>query len=317
MKGKLNPKEKLIQALQRDKRYKFRELRGICGVTNKGLESLIAECRRDGFKIMYGKLDRTFFLSKVPTPYTDPFDMSFLPEKGKIGVISDTHYCSDSSRDDLVEKAYTRFAEEGITTVLHAGDLMDGNGVYRGHEQHVKVSGGQNQAKYVIDNYPVRKGIKTFYIAGNHDNKVFEKGGIDQASLVVNGFEHQGRFVAGRKDMVYLGQYSRMITLRNEVTIQMLHPHGGSAYARSYPQQKRSREMRSDDRPSMQLSGHYHQFCWIIEDYTHMVSLPAFQDASEFFVRLGFPRQMGFCIMEYELGFIKFEKVKIELIPLI
>lgn len=316
-KTRFTPKEKLIQALQKDRRYKFRELRAICGVTNETLRGLIDTLRREGFKVAYGRLDRTFFMARTPTPYTDSFDMTWLPEKGKVGVISDTHLCSDSERLDLVEKAYDRFAEEGITTVWHAGDLADGWEVYRGHSQHIKVAGAQNQARYVIQNYPVRKGIKTYFIGGNHDNKSFEKQGVDQCSLVVNGFEHQGKFYAGRKDLVYLGQYSRVLQLQNEVTVQLLHPHGGSSYSISYPQQKRAREMKSDDKPSMQCSGHFHTFSYILQDYVHMLALPAFQDHSEFFVRLGFPRMMGFCILEYQLGFIKFERVKVELVSLV
>lgn len=317
--GKHRPtaKEKLIGALQKDRRYKFRELRAICGITNEALHALIGECRSEGFKIVYGKLDRTFFLSRTPTPYTDGFDMSFLPEKGKVGLVSDTHLCSDSERLDLVNKAYDRFEDEGIKTVIHAGDIMDGWEVYRGHAQHIKTAGAQNQAKYCIENYPVRKGIKTFFIGGNHDMKSFEKQGVDQCSLVVNGFEHQGKVYEGRKDLVYLGQYSRVLLLRNEVTIQVLHPHGGSSYSISYPQQKRAREMKSDDKPSMQISGHFHTFSYILQDYVHMIAMPAFQDHSEFFVRLGYPRMMGFCILEYQLGFIKFERVKVELISLV
>lgn len=255
-KRKLSPKEKLIGALQRDRRYKFRELRGICGVGNDHLRHLINECRAEGMKIVYGKLDRTFFLSKAATPYSTPFDMSWLPEKGKLGLVSDTHLCSDAERLDLIEKAYSRFEEDGIKTVIHAGDIADGWEVYRGHVQHVKVAGAQNQAKYVVDNYPLKKGIKTFFIGGNHDLKSFEKMGVDQCSLIVNGFEHNNRRVEGRKDLVYLGQYSRMLMFPGEITAQVLHPHGGSAYAVSYPQQKRSREMRSDTRPHLQLSGH-------------------------------------------------------------
>ncbi len=316
MKSKLSPKEKLIQALLRDRRYKFRELQGITGLNKPQLHELLSELRRDGHQVVYNKLDRTFSLSKCPTPFRSPFDMSWLPVKGKLGLISDTHYCSVAERPDLVEKAYTRFENEGITTVIHAGDVMDGYGVFKGHNQEVKVVGGQAQAEYVVRHYPVRKGMKTFFISGNHDNKSFEKEGIDQCGLLTQGFLHHGKWVEGRKDLVYLGQYSRTLALPNEVTIQVLHPHGGSAYARSYPQQKRSREMKTDDRPSMQVSGHYHQWCWIVEDYTHMLSLPAFQDLTTFFERLGFPRQMGFCIMEYQLGFIRFEKVKVEMVAL-
>ena len=314
--GKLIPKERLIQALLRDRRYKFRDLQGITGLKRDDLNALIAELRREAFQVVYNKLDRTFSVSKCPTPFRAPFDMSWLPVKGKLGLVSDTHLCSVAERLDLIEKAYTRFEDEGIKTVLHAGDLMDGYNVFKGHNQEVKLVGGQAQAEYTIKNYPKKKDVKTYFISGNHDNRSYEKEGIDQAALVVTGFMHHGKWVEGRKDMVYLGQYSRTLALPNEVTVQILHPHGGSAYARSYPQQKRSREMKTDDRPSMQLSGHFHSFCWIVEDYTNMIALPAFQDLTTFFERLGYPRQMGYCVMEYRLGFIKFENVKIEHVQL-
>ncbi len=317
MQGKLGPKDKLVRALLKDRRYKFRELRSICGVGNDHLRALINECRAEGMKIVYGKLDRSFFLSRASTPYSVPFDMSWLPEKGKLGLISDTHLCSDAERLDLIEAAYTRFQEDGIKTVIHSGDIMDGWEVYRGHAQHIKTAGAHNQALYCVENYPVRKGIKTFFIGGNHDMKSFEKQGIDQCSLVVNGFTHNNKLVPARKDLVYLGQYSRMLMLPGEITAQVLHPHGGSAYAVSYPQQKRSREMRSDTRPHLQLSGHFHTFNWIVQDYTQMVALPAFQDETEFFIRLGFGRQMGFCILDYQLGWMKFERFKIEHVSLL
>lgn len=310
--SKLSPKEKLISALQKDKRYKFRELREIVGVTNNQLNALIAECRKDGLKIVYGKLDRCFFLSKCPTPYSNGFDMTWLPTKGKLGLISDTHLCSNADRLDICEKAYDRFAEEGIKTVIHSGDIVDGWEVYRGHSQNIKTAGAHNQAKYAVKYYPQRKGIKTFFITGNHCNKVYEKQGVDMGSLIVNGFDHEGKFHEGRKDLVYLGQYSRTLIFPGEVTAQVLHPHGGSAYAISYPQQKRAREMRSDTRPHLQISGHYHTFSWIVQDYTHFIALPGVQDETEFFVRLGFGRQMGFCLAEYELDFLKISKLKIE-----
>src|SRR3990167_3536710 len=309
---KPTPKERLVKALQKDRRYKFRELRAICGVSNRTLNALFAELRQEGFKLVFGRHDRTFFLSRVPTPYTDAFDMSWLAVKGKIGLISDPHLCSNAERLDICEAAYDRFVEEGAQCVLHAGDISDGWQEYRGHEQNVKVAGAQSQAKYVIRHYPRREGLKTFFIAGNHDHRSYQKVGVDQCSLMVSGFTHEGREVKGRDDLVYLGQYSRMLVFPNEVTAQLLHPRGGGVYAVSYPQQKRAREMRSDTRPNLQISGHYHQFSWIRQDITEMIAMPGVQDETEFFVRLGFGRQMGFCVLEYELARLGFKRIKVE-----
>ncbi len=309
--------EKVLIALKKDRSWKFRELKSIAKTTNNGLAEIIRNLRAQGYQIVLNRFDRTYHLSKIPTPYSNFFDMSWLPLKGKLGIISDTHLCSEAERLDLVNKAYDDFASQGITTVIHAGDLMDGWNVYRGHEQFVKTAGGMNQARYCIQNYPQRKGIKTFFISGNHDNKSFERDGIDLCSLVVNGFDHhEGTHYNGRKDMIYLGQYSRTLMFPNDVTVQVLHPRGGNAYARSYPQQKRAREMKSETRPNLQISGHYHTFTWIKEDITHMLALPAFQDETEFFVRLGFSRQMGYCVVDYEIDRRHFSRFRVEFIEL-
>lgn len=306
-------KFRVLKALEKPQsRYKFRELARIAGSRVLANEA-IAQLRREGRQIVYGKVDHRFYLAKIPTPYSNYFDMSWLPESGKIGLVSDTHLCSEAERLDILNDAYDEFVKQGITTVVHCGDLSDGWQVYRGHEQHVKCIGVQEQAAYVVKNYPMREGIKTYFISGNHDNKAFEKQGIDVCSLVVNGFDHRGKHIDGRTDMVYLGQYSRILLLPQNVTVDIIHPMGsGVVYARSYPAQRRSREMLSETRPDIQLSGHYHNFIWFLEDRTHFVGLAAFQDETEFFRRMGYGRQMGFCVMEYEISENRVSSLKVE-----
>lgn len=294
-------KERLLRLLQKDQRYKYREMRSALGVSNEVLASVITELRKEGFRIVHSKLDRTFFLSRVPTPYSDLYDMSHLPSTGVVGLISDTHLCSDADRLDLCEKAYDLFAKEGVKTVLHAGDISDGWNVYRNHKQFVKCIGGQAQARYVVKNYPYRKGITTYFIGGNHDIKAYEETGLDTCNLFVNGFQDKNEWVEGRKDMVYLGQYSRYLLFPQEATVHLLHPRGNNPYAKSYAQQKRARDMDSASRPDIQISGHMHTWSWIREDFCQMIAMPGLQDQTEFFVRLGFGRQMGCCVMRYTI----------------
>ena len=297
----VSARERLLKLLQQDKRFKYRDMTSALGVSNNVLADLISDLRKEGFKIVHSKLDRTFFLSRVPTPYSDYYDMSHLPKSGVIGLISDTHLCSDADRLDLCEKAYDLFVREGASLVLHAGDVSDGWNVYRNHKQFVKCLGGQNQARYVIKHYPMRKGLKTYFIGGNHDIKAYEETGLDTCNLFVNGFEDKNERIEGRKDLVYLGQYSRYLLFPEEVTVHMLHPRGNNPYAKSYAQQKRARDMDSATRPDIQLSGHMHTWSWIREDYCQMLALPGLQDQTEFFVRLGFSRQMGCCVMQYTI----------------
>lgn len=303
--------------LRPSSRYKFRELKAATGVRDdETLNGLIASLRSEGLKIVHARSDRTYFLSTVPTPYSDYYDMSWLPKSGILGLISDTHLCSDADRLDLCEQAYDNFAREGIKTVLHAGDIMDGWTVYPGHEQFVKVIGGQAQAIYCMKNYPKRDGIKTYFIGGNHDLKSYHRSGIDQCSLVANGFEHAGRFYEGRKDMIYLGQYSRYLLFPGELTAQLLHPRGGNTYSKSYPQQKRGREMRMDTRPNIQFSGHMHVKSYVQEDITHMWALCGVQDETEFFVRQGYGRDLGYAIFEYWCGKGEFDRLRVEYVGL-
>ena len=313
----MTPTERVLSALKRDRSYKFRDLKGVSRTTNKGLEDILRNLRAEGHQIILNRFDRTYRLSRIPTPYSNYFDMSWLPLKGRLGLVSDTHLCSVAERLDLLEKSYGDFKVQGVSVVLHCGDLMDGWSVYRGHEQFVITAGGMNQARYAIQNYPRREGIETYFISGNHDNRSFEKDGIDLCSLVVNGFDHHdGRHVDGRKDLIYLGQYSRTLMFPNDVTVQVLHPRSANVYALSYPQQKRAREMKSETRPNLQLSGHCHVFSWIVQDITHMVALPSFQDETEYFVRLGYSRQLGYCIADYEIERRNFSRFKVEFVRL-
>lgn len=143
--------------------------------------------------------------------------------------------------------------------------------------------------------------MKTYYIGGNHDVKAYEESGLDTNNLIINGFEDKNNRYPARTDMVYLGQYSRYILFPDEVTVHILHPRGNNPYAKSYAQQKRARDFDSASRPDIQISGHMHTWSWIREDFCQMIAMPGLQDQTEFFVRLGFSRQMGCAIMRYKI----------------
>jgi len=164
----VTPSQRLVRAFNKpNSRFKFRELVDITKLTAIKTNGLIDELRAQGMKIIYGKVDHCFYLSKIPTPYSNSFDLSHLPKKGRFGAISDTHLCSDAERLDLLRYAYAEMKSQGVTTVLHAGDICDGWEVYMGHAQFVKVGGGAKQARYAIQHYPKVEGITTYFISGN------------------------------------------------------------------------------------------------------------------------------------------------------
>lgn len=294
--------ERVLALLQkRNARYKFKELMRLTRLSLKDMRAAIAELRKTQKNLVFAKFDKTYYLSDTPTWYSLQTDLSQeMPDEGSFGMISDSHLGSVAERLDVLNDAYDEFARRGITKVFHCGDLTDGFDEYRGHINFVKVHGDQPQALYAIQKYPRRKGITTYVIGGNHDD-AYSRRQIDRVSLVSKGFHHQGKEVAGREDIVYLGQYSHYIILPQEVTMHMLHPRGGAVYALSYKIQKRSENMDKNVRPDIQLSGHFHTFTHVCLNGTHFVALPGMQDETEFFKRLGLARSIGFAIGHYRI----------------
>lgn len=306
------PKEKsaeesILALLQkRNARLKFKQLVSLTGFTHKEVEMAISNLRKTHKNLVFMKFDKTFMLSPCPTWYTDHTDLSQkMPLEGVFGSISDTHLCSIADRIDLMREAYDEFKNQGVSVVFHSGDMSDGWQEYRGHINFVKVFGDQEQARYVIHSYPKREGITTYVIQGNHDDS-YKHTKVDRLSLVVHGFKHQGKEIAPRTDIVYVGQYAHNFILPQEVKINVIHPRGGNPYAISYQQQKRSENMDKNERPDAQISGHFHKFnfCWL--NSTYFLANPGMQDQTEFFARLGYPRDMGFVIVHYKIQDGKF-----------
>lgn len=77
-------------------------------------------------------------LQRVAPDSTNVHPGLFAGTDFRIGVVSDTHLCSNEEALDELHCAYDIFKREGITTVLHAGDIVTGRGIYRGQEAETK-----------------------------------------------------------------------------------------------------------------------------------------------------------------------------------
>jgi predicted phosphodiesterase len=310
-----NVEQRILALLKRPPgRYKFKHIVSKLKVAPHEVERAIADLRKTQPNLVFAKFDRTFYLSDTPTHYNFQTDLSrHMPLEGSIGVVSDTHLCSNAERLDIVNLAYDTFEKRGIKQVFHAGDNMDGMDVYRGHNNNIKVFGEMAQAKYFIKNYPKKPGITTYTISGNHDLSSYLKTGSDMVSLVVNGFRYEGRDIKGRDDIKYLGHYAHRLILPQQITVELVHPLGSNPYSKSYKQQRRSENMDRNSRPDLQISGHFHDFNFMWAGGTYFLAMPGFQDATEYFKRLGLPRGMGFVVLHYKIADGKFKSLSPEL----
>ena len=190
---------------------KSEELKGIlelCRIYGKNIEII----EKNGVLIFDKPTTRTFITTKP--------DLS--GEKlihTEICVVSDTHLGNIHQQLHLLNQIYEEAYNRGITTVLHCGDLADGNYLNRPEQPRQQfLHGFDEQVGYVVDMYPKVEGITTKYILGSHDETHYKNG-----QATVNNWISRCR-----DDMIYLGQDSAAINI-NGVEIFMDHPGGGSA----------------------------------------------------------------------------------------
>jgi predicted phosphodiesterase len=186
---------------------------------------------------------------------------SHFGKTNTFGFITDTHLASKYARLDVLETAYNVFASRGVSTVLHAGNLVDGESKVNQHE--LLAHGIADQVKYALDHYPSRSGITTYYIDGDdHEGWWKQREGIEFGRMLQ--LEAQE---CGRQDLKYMGYLENDILLKcgmGQAVLKVMHPGGGSSYAYSYTSQKIVESLQSGEKPDVLLCGHYHKadFCY-------------------------------------------------------
>lgn len=174
------------------------------------------------------------------------------------GAIGDTHLGSYYERLDILEALYDIFQKEGITTVFHCGNWIEGECDFNKHE--VKIHGIEGQIEYFAENYPYREGITTYFISGDdHEGWWQQKEGFRNLGL----YAQLVREKKGKNDLKYLGYLEANVDLVHPRTgavsnLRLVHPGGGTAYATSYKIQKLI-ESYINDKPHVLLVGHYHK----------------------------------------------------------
>lgn len=178
--------------------------------------------------------------------------------------------------------------EFGIDTVLHAGDLTDGNGkMYRGQLNDLKIFGFDDMVEFVINEYPIEEGVRTFVISGNHDDSFLKSEGANIVKHISNY----------RDDIEYIGQAQATI-YNGDLKIELVHPRGGRAYARSYNAQKYVEQ--NSDRPDIVIRGHHHVALYMPYLDTDVFEAGCFQKQTPFEKEKGLYPQIGGWVVELE-----------------
>ncbi|MDD3305235.1 MAG: metallophosphoesterase family protein [Bacilli bacterium] len=201
-----------------------------------------------------------------------------------ICVISDTHIGTKEQQLTLINEVYKEAARRNITTVLHCGDLLDGDyiKIRPAHQYQLFLKGFDQQTEYVIDMYPRVKGITTKFIQGSHDETHLKNGGATPGKWIEKC----------RSDMEYLGQDDYTLTI-NKVKIKMEHPGGGVAKSLSYKTQDAVEKMTPGNKPNILLQGHYHKCYYMFYRNVHAFLVPCLVNQSQFMKTQGISNIVG------------------------
>lgn len=211
----------------------------------------------------------------------------------RFGVVSDTQLGSRKQQLTFLNMTYDRFQANGIDTVLHCGDLVDGDGrVYPGQQYDLFVHGYSKQLEYAIEKYPARDGMKTYLIAGNHDWSFWQRGGADILAEMAKE----------RKDILYQGYGGAALNL-NGISIYLIHLKSGLTYARSYKIQKIIEQFAPAQKPDMLFAGDKHSWAHLpMYRNVFATQMGCFQAQTDHEKRLGLYPEIGGMVVEVQYG---------------
>jgi hypothetical protein len=248
--------EKMLKALEKE--HTIDELCEKFNISERICQAVIDDIKDKG--VLISEIDGRLKLCKTIIPAENKYDEDWYGEKIiRFGVVSDNHLCSKWQQLTFLNHLYDIFQSEGIATVYNSGDITDGFKMRVGQEFDIFRYGADDQAQYVIENYPKREGIITKFITGNHDISHIKNGGIDIGRIISNK----------REDMVYLGQLNAKVNITPNCIVELNHPLDGASYALSYAPQKTIDAMSGGEKPNILLNGHHHKAFYMMYRNIH------------------------------------------------
>jgi len=194
----------------------------------------------------------------------------------KLCIISDTHMGNKLEQRHLLNKVYEMAYLKGIDTVLHCGDVVDGD--YRNkrpaHPYDLFAQGASQQLDNVVQNYPRVEGITTYFITGSHDDTHYLNGGFSMGKGISD---------LRKDDLVWLGPNQAMFYAgKARVPILIKHPGGGCSKSLSYKPQEAINKLDESNKPKILLMGHYHKsYCMYYND-VYAILVPCLVDQTQF-----------------------------------
>lgn len=258
--------------------------------------------------------DENIFATDKPAPTNKSLDIcDWKKMTHKIGIVSDTEIGGVYYQHEYLKEMYRIFGENDCSFILHVGDMFHGSpNMHKGFEYEQALMGVEENLDWAIKNYPVaissktKKIIKTYIISGNHDLSFWKDNGTDIVK----------QFCLNRQDDTeYLGRIAAYVQGPNAdpYFIYMFHPADGSAYARSFKDQKTSEMFEPKERPSISVTGHYHKYNQMELQGTEFIMCPSMVAQSDWMRSKRIVNNLGALMIEFNISQENFlNRIKIE-----
>jgi len=199
----------------------------------------------------------------------------------QFGVTADNHLCSKYYREDVLNALYDIWERDGVTKVLQAGNMIDGEFRFNKFDL-VTRPGLDAQAEFLINEWPRRKGITTEFVCGHdHEGWYVKAVGVNIVQYLQNKAD-----AGGRDDMKFVGYMEHDYELKGKGNhssrMRLSHAGGGSTYAISYTVQKIVESYQPNEKPTILLVGHFHKSEYSYPRAVHVIQPGCTEDQTPF-----------------------------------
>jgi predicted phosphodiesterase/DNA-directed RNA polymerase subunit RPC12/RpoP len=196
--------------------------------------------------------------------------IKFDGETVKIGVMTDTHIGSSYTDESHIVSALAEFERQGVSMILHAGDVTEGMSGRDGHVYELSRIGYKAQRDAAVELFKLAS-APMYFISGNHDRWYLKKGDIG-ADIVGD--------IADKLGARMLGHDEGDLTV-NGIVIRLWHGEDAGSYAVSYRLQKIVESFTGGEKPNVLIAGHTHKSAYLFDRNVHVISAGSIQSQSK------------------------------------
>jgi predicted phosphodiesterase len=181
--------------------------------------------------------------------------LPYNSKRVRVGVLSDLHLGHKQYMPNVLEHAAKNFKRQKVDFVMIPGDILEGMSGREGHIYELSHIGASAQLDYGVEQLSqIEQPIFAITATNSHDGWYNSK---NNAGFHI-GPELERRL--GKDKFNFLGYDEADLILDSGLTLRIVHPGDGTAYAISYKMQKYLNALSGGKKPHVVFQGHYHKW---------------------------------------------------------